>query len=502
MSEVRVRIAPSPTGPTHVGTAYQALFDRIFQQKYGGQFVLRIEDTDQSRSRREYEEQLIESLRWLGLDWDEGPDVGGPYGPYRQSERLDLYQKHARELVDKGSAYYCFCTPERLTELRAEQTRNKGALGYDGHCQHVPAAEIAENLANGVAHVIRLKMPDEGTCVVKDRLRGEIELEYAHSDDQVLLKSDGFPTYHLAVVVDDYHMKITHVIRGEEWITSTPKHLVLYEAFGWQPPEYIHMPLLLNPDGTKMSKRRNPTSVEYYRRAGYLGDALLNYLALMAYPPLGEEEKFSFEQLVESFDADRISLGGSIFDMEKLNWLNGRYLREERTPEQILHELKSWLLNDEYLAQIVPLLQQRMETLGDFMPKAAFFLAREVELVAEDLLPKKREAEDVVQMLQTAIWSLDGVLDWDREHVEAAIRGVAEYWQWPVRDITVPLTVAMVGSRVGPPLFEAVVLIGQDLMRMRLLQAMNALGGLSKKKAAKLEKGWRQPREPLAAIGD
>jgi glutamyl-tRNA synthetase len=501
MSEVRVRIAPSPTGPIHVGTAYQALFGRTLKQKYGGQFVLRIEDTDQSRSRREYEEQIIQSLRWLGLDWDEGPDIGGPYGPYRQSERLDLYLEHARQLVDKGHAHYCFCTPERLTELRAEQMRNKEPLGYDGHCRHLSAAQIEENLTNDIAHVIRLKMPDEGTCVIKDRLRGDIELDYAQSDDQVLLKSDGFPTYHLAVVVDDHHMKITHVIRGEEWITSTPKHLVLYEAFGWEPPEYIHMPLLLNPDGTKMSKRRNPTSVEYYRRAGYLSDALLNYLALMAYPPLGEEEKFSFEQLAESFDPDRISLGGSIFDIEKLNWLNGRYLREERTPEQILDALKSWLLNDEYIAQIVPLLQQRMETLGDFIPKAAFFLAREVDPDPGDLVPKKREAEEVVPMLQTAIWSLDEVLDWDKERIEAAIRGVAEYWQWPVRDITVPLTVAMVGTRVGPPLFEAVVLLGQDLMRMRLIQAMNGLGGLSKKKAAKLEKEWKKPRTVVEGEG-
>ncbi len=504
MSEVRVRIAPSPTGPTHVGTAYQALFDCIFRKKYGGQFILRIEDTDQSRSRREYEDQLIQSLRWLGLDWDEGPDVGGPHGPYRQSERLDLYREHARQLVDKGRAYYCFCTAERLGELRAEQMRNKGSLGYDGHCRHLSAAQVEESLARGVAHVIRLQMPDEGTCVVKDRLRGEIKLEYAQSDDQVLLKSDGFPTYHLAVVVDDEHMRITHVIRGEEWITSTPKHLVLYDAFGWEPPEYIHMPLLLNPDGTKMSKRRNPTSVEYYRRAGYLSDALLNYLALMAYPPVGEgaEEKFSFDQLVESFDPDRISLGGSIFDMEKLNWLNGRYLREERTPAQVLDELKSWLLNDEYIGQIVPILQQRMETLGDFMPKAAFFFSREVELLVEDLIPKKRVAEEVMQMLQTAIWSLDEVLDWNKAHVETAIRSVAEYWQWPVRDITVPLTTAMVGTRVGPPLFEAVVLLGQDLMRMRLLQAINALGGLSKKKAAKLEKEWKEPREAVEAVGD
>ena len=494
MSGVRVRLAPSPTGPTHVGTAYQGLFGLLHVKKYGGQFVLRIEDTDQTRSRREYEDSLIQSLRWVGLEWDEGPDVGGPYGPYRQSERLPLYQDHARQLVEAGHAYYCFCTAERLSRLRAEQSKHKERLGYDRHCINLPAKEVQQRVASGERCVIRLKMPRQGTCVVRDRLRGTVELDYAQSDDQVLLKSDGFPTYHLAVVVDDHHMRITHVIRGEEWITSTPKHLVLYEAFGWDPPEYMHLPLLLNTDGTKMSKRRNPTSIEYYRRAGYLGDALLNYLALMAYPPLCEEEKFSLAQLSEHFDAERINLGGSIFDLEKLNWLNGRYVREDRTAEQIMDEMKAWLLNDEFIAQIVPLLQQRMETLGDFMPKAAFFLAREVSPEVDDLVPKKRTADDTVQMLQTAIWTLEAVLEWDRAHVEEAVRSVAQYWEWPVRDVTVPLTAALAGSRVGPPLFDTVLLLGQDTVRMRLLQAMNALGGLSKKKSAKLGKAWRQPK--------
>ena len=227
MSEVRVRLAPSPTGPTHVGTAYQGLFGLLHVKKYGGQFVLRIEDTDQTRSRREYEDSLIQSLRWVGLEWDEGPDIGGPYGPYRQSERLALYQDHARQLVEAGHAYYCFCTAERLSNLRAEQSKNKERLGYDRHCINLPAKEVQQRVASGERCVIRLKMPRQGTCIVRDRLRGTVELDYAQSDDQVLLKSDGFPTYHLAVVVDDHHMRITHVIRGEEWITSTPKHLVL-----------------------------------------------------------------------------------------------------------------------------------------------------------------------------------------------------------------------------------------------------------------------------------
>lgn len=491
MTSVRVRIAPSPTGPTHVGTAYQALFDKLFAKKFDGQFILRIEDTDQERSRHEYETQLIDSLKWLGLDWDEGPDVGGDYGPYRQSERLEIYREHAKILLEKDRAYYCFCTADRLAEMRAMQEKNKTTQGYDGHCRNLSPIQIKQNIEEGLNHVIRLKMPKSGTCKIEDKLRGDVELDFSQSDDQVLLKSDGFPTYHLAVVVDDFSMKISHVIRGEEWITSTPKHLVLYDAFGWKPPEYIHLPLLLNPDGTKMSKRRNPTSIEYYRRAGYSADALLNYLSLMAYPAINEEEKFTFSELVKEFDIRRINLGGSIFDMEKLNWLNGRYIREDRTPQQILSEMKQWLVNDEQFLQIISLLQKRMETMGDFMPKAAFFFAREVGATEEELLPKGRETAQVSQMLQTAIWALDLVVEWDTESIESKVRVIADYWQWPIRDVTVPLTVALTGSRVGPPLFETIMLMKIDIVRMRLLKGIEQLGGLSKKKAKKLEKDWK-----------
>jgi len=492
MSEVRVRVAPSPTGPPHVGTAYIALFNLAFAKQHGGRLVLRIEDTDQARSRPEYEDQLLASLRWLGLDWDEGPDCGGPHGPYRQSERLETYQQYARQLVEGGKAYYCFCTSERLNALRAEQNKNKEKLGYDGHCHGMASGEVEAKLSAGEAHVIRMRMPQEGTCVIKDRLRGEIRIDFGQMDDQVIVKSDGFPTYHLAVVVDDHLMGINHVIRGEEWINSTPKHLTLYDYFGWAPPQYAHLPLLLNPDRSKMSKRKNPTSIEYYRKAGYMGPALLNYLALMAYPPLGDEEKFSFEQLSQAFNMDKVSLGGSVFDIEKLNWLSGRYIREDRTPAALMEDMKAWLLNDEYLAQMIPLMQERMETLGDFMPKVAFFLARQVTPDVEDLVPKKQQAEEVAPMLQTVIWALDEALVLDRDAAEAAVRRVAQFWDWPIRDVTVPLIVAITGQRVGPPLFESVVLMGPDLVRARLLEAMGVLGGVSKKKASKLEKQWGQ----------
>jgi len=492
---VRVRIAPSPTGSLHVGNAYIALFNLAFARQHGGQFVLRIEDTDQVRSRPEYELGLIQALRWLELSWDEGPDVGGPCGPYRQSERLPIYREHARQLVEAGHAYYCFCTTQRLDGLRAEQRRLKLSLGYDRHCRDLPLAEAEQRRAQGEPHVVRLKMPLEGKAVLQDTLRGAIEFDYALLDDQVLLKSDGFPTYHLAVVVDDHLMGITHVIRGEDWINSSPKHLLLYECFGWTPPPHTHLPLLLNPDGSRMSKRRNPTSVNYYRRAGYLGPALRNYLALMNFPPPGEDEKFTLEQWVAAFDLAKVSLGGSVFDLDKLLWLNGRYLREDFTPEAVLGELKNWLFNDGHLGQLVPLMQERMETLGDFLPKCAFFFARKVECNAEDLVPKKREAQEVAQVLQTVLWALEGALPWSRDAVEEAIRKVGEFWDWPIREVTGPLFAAVMGQKVGPPLFESIALLGLDLTRARIQDAMTVLGGLSKKKAAELEEKWKAGKQ-------
>jgi glutamyl-tRNA synthetase len=492
---VRVRVAPSPTGSPHVGTAYIALFNLAFARRHGGQFLLRIEDTDQTRSRPEYEQHLLQSLRWLELNWDEGPDVGGPCGPYRQSERLPIYQEHARQLVEAGHAYYCFCTPERLDTLRAEQRKLKLSLGYDRHCRDLPLTEAEKRRGQGEPYVVRLKMPLEGKSVLQDTLRGAIEFEYRLIDDQVLLKSDGFPTYHLAVVVDDHLMGITHVIRGEEWINSSPKHLLLYECFGWAPPSHTHLPLLLNPDGSKMSKRRNPTSIDYYRRAGYLGPALRNYLGLMSYPPPGEEEKFTPEQWVAGFDLDKISLGGSVFDLDKLLWLNGRYLREDFSAEAVLGALKGWLFNDETLGQLVPLMQERMETLGDFLPKCAFFFARRVECNAEDLVPKKREGQEVVQVLQTVLWTMEGALPFNRDAVEEAVRKVGEFWRWPIREVTAPLFAAIMGQKVGPPLFESIALLGLDLSRARILDAMNVLGGLSKKKAAELEEKWKAGKQ-------
>ena len=493
MSNVRVRIAPSPTGAPHVGTAYIGLFNMAFARRHGGELLLRIEDTDQTRSSSEYEERLIQALRWVGIEWREGPDVGGAHGPYRQSERLEHYSQYAVQLVEQGDAYYSFITPDELAAWRSRKDSDEPAP-FEAE-RELSSDVVRDRLSAGTPHVIRMKMPSEGTATVRDTVRGDISFDYAGLDDQVLLKSDGFPTYHLAVVVDDHLMEITHVIRGEDWIPSAPKHFLLYQQLGWEPPEHTHLPMLLNPDGSKMSKRRNPTSIDYYRRAGYLPAALLNYLALMAYPPAADDaEKFSLASLVDRFELERVNLGGSVFDLDKLSWLNGRYIREDLSPADLLGHLKGWALNDDYIAPMMPLMQERMDTLGDFMPLCGFFFAREVAPDVDDLVPKKREAADVVQVLRTSVWALEEVLPWNAAGVEAAIQRVAQHWEWPVRDVTRPLFTAVMGKPVGPPLYESIALLDLDLTRTRLLKGIELLGGMSRRQERSLEKSWSQAR--------
>ncbi|HEY0194313.1 MAG TPA: glutamate--tRNA ligase, partial [Kofleriaceae bacterium] len=327
---VRVRIAPSPTGDPHVGTAYIALFNYVFARQQGGKFVLRIEDTDQSRARADSEQMIFDALHWVGLTWDEGPDVGGPFAPYRQSERAEIYRAHTDQLLDRGEAYRCFCTEDRLAKLRLAQQAAKATLGYDRHCRELDPADGARRAAAGETHVVRLKVPLAGPIMFHDRLRGEVTRDAKEVDDQVLLKSDGLPTYHLANVVDDHLMEISHVIRAEEWISSTQKHVLLYQAFGWDAPEFIHMPLLRNADKdkTKISKRKQPVSVNYYKDIGILPEALLNFLGTMGWSFGGDREKFTLQEMTDVFSWDRISLGGPVFNLEKLTWLNEKYIHE------------------------------------------------------------------------------------------------------------------------------------------------------------------------------
>ena len=339
--KVRTRIAPSPTGFPHVGTAYIALFNLCFAQQHGGEFILRIEDTDQLRSTPESEKMILDSLRWLGLNWSEGPDVGGPHAPYRQSERMGIYKQYALDLVEKGHAFYCFATAEELDQMRAEQQARGETPKYDGRSLKLSAEKVQQRLAAGEPHVIRMKVPEEGICKINDLLRGEVEIPWTQVDMQVLLKTDGLPTYHLANVVDDHLMEITHVLRGEEWLPSAPKHQLLYQYFGWEMPTLCHMPLLRNPDKSKLSKRKNPTSINYYRDIGVLPEALLNYLGRMGWSMPDEREVFTLQDMIDNFDVQRVSLGGPIFDVEKLNWLNGQWIKA-LTPTQLLTRLLTW----------------------------------------------------------------------------------------------------------------------------------------------------------------
>ena len=494
--KVRTRVAPSPTGDPHVGTAYIALFNYCFAKQHDGQFILRIEDTDRERSTSESEAQILNSLKWTGLTWDEGPDVGGAHGPYRQSERGDLYAEHAQILLDKGEAFRCFCTSERLDALRKEQmSSGAGKLGYDGHCLSLSPDEITQKLAAQETHVVRLKVPRDGVCKVTDLLRDEIEIAWSEVDMQVLLKSDGMPTYHLANVVDDHHMEITHVIRGEEWINSAPKHLRLYEAFGWEAPILCHLPLLRNPDKSKLSKRKNPTSIHYYQKIGVLPEALLNYLGRMAWSMPNEEEKFSLDEMIEHFNIDRISLGGPIFDVEKLTWLNGRWIRENHDIDQLAQRLMEWALNPKLLKEVLPMLQPRLDRFSDIGKFSSYFLSGHLELNAEQFAHKKLSSEQINQALVWGMWRLDELKAWEAEGISNALRECAVELELKPRDFFAPFYPAITGMKSATPLFDTMAVLGRDLVRARLRDASQVLGGVSKKGEARWKKTYEAGRK-------
>jgi glutamyl-tRNA synthetase len=497
------RVAPSPTGDPHVGTAYIALFDYALARTSGGRFILRIEDTDRTRYQEDSERQILESLAWLGLDHDEGPDVGGPNGPYRQSERTAVYREHARRLLEEGKAYRCFCTEERLTEMRHAQRARKAPPGYDGLCRGLLPEEVEAKLRDGVPHVVRLKVPKDRKVSFRDELRGLVEIDGREIDDQVLLKSDGFPTYHLANVVDDHLMEVNEVVRAEEWITSTPKHVILYEAFGWDLPRFRHMPLLRNRDRSKISKRKNPTSLLWYKQQGYLPEALLNFLALMGYSSPDGDEMFSLEQMLADFDTARMSTSGPVFDLDKLAWLDGEYIRADdpaRLGERLLAHwayrasaglepdpatdgpLLAWIgarggfeAPDvrAFVAQTIPLIQTRIKTLQDYAPLTRCFFLEDVSGYApEDLVPKKRELDatkDVLRITRSAL----AEVAWTAGDVETCLRGLVEELGWKPRELFQAVRVAVTGSTVSPPLFESMALIGRDACLARLDAALD-----------------------------
>lgn len=479
MTTTRTRIAPSPTGDPHVGTAYVALFNLALARHDGGQFLLRIEDTDRQRSHPASENMIFEALRWLGLEWDEGPDVGGPHGPYRQSERSDIYRRHAEELVRKGAAYACFCTAERLAALREEQKARKAAvMGYDGLCRRLDPGQASRRRAAGETHVIRLAMPDADSMTVTDLLRGEVRFERPQMDDQVLLKSDGFPTYHLANVVDDHLMEISHVVRAEEWLSSLPKHVQLYRSFGWELPVFCHLPLLRNADRSKISKRKNPVSLNHYRRAGFLPEAMVNFLALMSFSMPEGAEEFTFEEFVQAFDLTRISLGGPVFDLEKLTWLNGRYLRRLSTAGMI-ERLRGHLLSDEYLGRVIPLCRERVDTLEGFFDYASFFFVGEVVYDAaamKAMVPKERTAAEASKALLGLVEKqVDVELEWTAERIEAGLKAYAESAGWTPRDLFMTVRLAVTGRAATPPLFETMAVLGKEVCRRRLRKAAEEL---------------------------
>ena len=493
---VRTRVAPSPTGDPHVGTAYIALFNMAFAKKHGGEFILRIEDTDQARSTPESEQAILDSLNWLGIDWDEGPGKEGSAGPYRQSERSDIYKEHVKKLIENGHAFYCYRTNEELDELR-EQVRESGRALKASDLE-LSADEIEQRKAAGAQPVVRMKVPEEGVCEVTDMLRGVIELDWAAVDAQILMKSDGMPTYHLANVVDDHLMGITHVIRGEEWISSAPKHKLLYQYFGWDMPHLCHMPLLRNPDKSKLSKRKNPTSILFYQRMGFMPEAVLNYLGRMGWSMPDEREQFTLEDMIENFDIQRVSLGGPVFDVEKLRWLNSLWMRD-LSSEDFAQKFANWGLQQERLLPLIPLIQPRVEVFSDVAPLAGHFLSGLQELNEQSFEHKSLSAEDQLSILQYALWQLEAIRHWEKPEIEGRLFALAKAMDVKVRDFLYPLFISIAGTSATISVLDSMVVLGPDMSRARLRHAINALGGVGKKKLKKMEKEYRALDQQVTA---
>jgi glutamyl-tRNA synthetase len=497
----RLRVAPSPTGDPHVGTAYMSLFNLAFARQQGGRFVLRIEDTDRARFREDSEQQVFDMLHWLGLHWDEGPDVGGPYAPYRQSERLDTYRPYVERLLAEGRAYHCWCSTERLAQMREVQQKTKQPTGYDRLCHGKTREERAALPGFTETPVVRMLIPEDVELHFEDLIRGRVSAP--RPDDQVILKADGFPTYHLAVVVDDHEMGITHVVRGEEWISSTPKHILLYRWLGLEPPKWAHMPLLRNTDKSKISKRKNPAArLTWFREQGYLPEALVNFLALLAYPPAqgaeGEDvEVFTFEEFSKDFDWRKVNPVGPIFDLKKLDWLNGVYVRGlevgELASRLLPYLVEAGVLGAEptlgelaRLRSVTELIQTRMVLLTEAAPLVRPFFVADDELeVAEDARAQLKE--DAGQVLDAAVAALTGLGDersgvlgsestWNAAAIEAALRAaVVDGLGIKPKFAFGPLRTAVSGQRVSPPLFESMEILGRTSTLARLQRLRDGL---------------------------
>jgi glutamyl-tRNA synthetase len=478
---VRVRVAPSPTGYFHVGSARTALFNWLFARHHGGKFIVRVEDTDRTRYNPEAVADLVASLRWLGLEWDEGPEVGGDYGPYFQSERLDLYQHYADRLVREGHAYTCYCPPERLEALREEQRKNKQQIGYDRHCRTLTAAQRATYEAQGVMPVIRLKAPLEGQTTFHDVVYGTITVENQMLEDLVLLKSDGFPTYHLAVVVDDHLMEISHIMRGDEWLSTVPQRIQVYKAFGWEIPIYAHLPLILAPTGQgKLSKRHGGVELHGFRRQGYLPEAMVNYLARVGWSYDDKTEIFSREELIRYFDLPGVNSSPARFSYERLEWMNGYYIRQ-LDPADLAERLVPFLAEAGFavpaaeLRPIVPLIQERLKTLADVVEWTDFFFRDQLEYDAGMLVAKKMTATESLAALRQAREVLVALPDFKVETTEPVMRLLANALGVKAGQLLSIIRLAVTGKEVAPPLFETMAILGQVRTLTRLDRAIETL---------------------------
>src|SRR3989441_5383434 len=453
---VRLRFAPSPTGALHIGSVRTILYNHLFARQRGGTLVLRVEDTDRERLVSGAIESIYDGLHWLGITWDEGPREGGPHAPYVQSERLALYQKHAQELVNKDAAYYCFCSKERLAAVRAQQEARKELTRYDRHCRSLPALEAAER-AKTESHVVRLKAPDEGTLAIDDLVHGPIEWQANTIEDQVLLKSDGFPTYHLAVVVDDQVMGITHILRGEEWIASIPKHLLIYRAFGWEVPPMAHFPDVLGPDGKKLSKRHGSTAVSQFREDGYLPEALINYLALIGWSPGTEEEIFSMDDLVRLWRVEQVQRAGGKWDKERLDYFNGVWIRR-LSADELVRRLRPFVpaeWDEGILRKIAPHIQERMKTLKDAQDLIRFLFTDDIGYEWRLVIPKKSNRTTTLEALARARAILGPIVPFTASGIQPALEGLAGDLGWSRKDLNGAIRVAITGRQVGPPLYES-----------------------------------------------
>jgi glutamyl-tRNA synthetase len=482
---VRVRFAPSPTGYPHVGNIRTALFNWLFARHHGGRFIVRIEDTDVTRKVRGAVKAVLDSLQWLGLDWDEGPEVGGKYGPYMQSERLELYKETAERLISQGDAYYCYCSPQRLEEMRAEQIKRKQPPGYDRHCRDLTQEERAKKEAEGITPVVRFKTPLEGQTRFKDIIYGDVVFEHSTIDDFVLFKSDGYPTYHLANVVDDHAMEISHVIRAEEWLSSTPRHLLLYGALGFEPPQFIHHPMILGPDRAKLSKRHGAVSIIQYREDGYLAEAMVNFLALLGWSLDDKTEILSRKELIDNFSLERIGKTGAIFNREKLDWMNGVYIRK-MTPDEFFAAAQPYLMTDidvgkaliaseEYVRAALSLVQERARTLTEVVELTKFFFVDELDYQPERLVGDKMSHESALAALKAAQQKLTPLSAFDADSLEGVLRPLAAELKLKTGQLFGTLRVAVTGRTAAPPLFDTMAVLGKERCLRRIEAALNKL---------------------------